>query len=245
MSDFIDQFLAVADQPGAVEVLLNGHYFLPAVEGNLFIGNGGRCIVGGAGLEGRYNHGFGLRCLTKITVAKYNTAFGFEAMEDLVTGDYNTGFGEAVQIFNIAGHGNTSLGWKALMSKKNVGLGSYNTAAGYAAGICLTSGEGNVILGMMAMGGAGPTGSANVAVGRAAGYDLTEGGNNIFVGFSAGRGVQHGAGNVVIGAVQGLPAGMSETVILATGTGKRRVVADAAGIRFFAADGTTVIGQFP
>ncbi|MDN3693238.1 tail fiber domain-containing protein [Chryseobacterium tructae] len=76
-----------------------------------------------------------------------------------------------------------------------------------------------------------PGGRGNTAIGGSAGYNLNSINNyNTFIGFRAAAGLVSGKSNTIIGAnVSGLPASLSNNVIIADGDGNRRINIDQNG----------------
>jgi hypothetical protein len=133
-----------------------------------------------------------------------------------------------------AGYSNTTgFNWQAIgiaAGGANVG-GSNWQAHGFSAGGGNVSGSDWIASGLYA-GNSNTTGSRWFAFGSYAGLDSTTGNDNIFFGFNTGRGVTTGSGNTIIGnSVSGLPAALTNTVILASGDGVAKLTADATGCR--------------
>jgi hypothetical protein len=133
-----------------------------------------------------------------------------------------------------AGYANaTGYNWQAIgisAGAANVG-GSNWQAHGFSAGGGNVSGSDWIASGLYA-GNSNTTGSRWFAFGSYAGLDSTTGSDNIFFGYNTGRGVTTGSGNVIIGnSVAGLPAALTNTVILASGDGVAKLTADVTGCR--------------
>lgn len=205
------------------------------VNSDIFIGDGGRSLVHVTGLDAYYNTGIGLQNMRSLTTGKYNTGGGFETMDFLTTGNYNTGWGEANLIYKTTANGNNASGWKANigipLSSGGTGTGDYNNTHGYAAAINLDIGSYNDVSGAFAMGGPTPTGSYNTLHGASAGISLTTGSYNTLEGQNAGIGLTTGSYNTVLGCY-GLSPIATETIVIATGDCKARIVADQNSIRF-------------
>lgn len=61
-------------------------------------------------------------------------------------------------------------------------------------------------------------------------YDSVTGSYNTILGYAAGMGIVTGSNNTIIGAnVTGLAAGTSNTIIIADGSGNRRINVDSNG----------------
>jgi hypothetical protein len=133
-----------------------------------------------------------------------------------------------------AGYANaTGYNWQAIgisAGAANVG-GSNWQAHGFSAGGGNVSGSDWIASGLYA-GNNNTTGSRWFAFGSYAGLDSTTGSDNIFFGYNTGRGVTTGSGNVIIGnSVAGLPAALTNTVIVASGDGVAKLTADVTGCR--------------
>ena len=118
-----------------------------------------------ASYHGKFNTGLGYQALNAATTAhnniaighsamlstttgRFNTAIGKDAMKNALAVDYNTAIGfDALE--NLAGDGNTGVGYRALMGANNsvISLGEYNTALGEGAGTRIQDGSNNVWLG--------------------------------------------------------------------------------------------------
>jgi trimeric autotransporter adhesin len=171
----------------------------PAANGqSIFYGGGGRLTQHGGGLQGYYNVGVGPRSLRLITTGSYNTFGGYESGEGCTTCTRNTGFGEATQVYSQTANDNTTIGWKAMMSKQGLGPGDENIAVGTAAMQTATENFRDIDIGPYALGGANYTGDDNIAIGKAAGYDCTICSRNIFIAPNAGRGIKSGNFSVII-----------------------------------------------
>jgi hypothetical protein len=106
--------------------------------------------------------------------------------------------------------------------------GSNNVAVG-GAQPALTTGSYNVAVGAPSH-AALTVGIANVTIGSFSMPNVTSGNFNTVIGHGSGAGITTGAKNTVIGAnVTGLPAALSNTIIIADGDGNRRINADSAG----------------
>jgi len=74
------------------------------------------------------------------------------------------------------------------------------------------------------------TGSSNTAVGYYTLPNNQVGSNNTVIGHNSGGGIFSGNGNTIVGAnVTGLASSLSNTIILADGTGNQRLVIDSNG----------------
>lgn len=170
------------------------------VDSVLFFGNGGRSLSHTAALDGYYQVGVGMRCMTNVTTGSYNTGVGFETLEGTTTGSYNSGFGEACLIYNVTGEFNTACGWKAGVGQASGHVSaSYNTWIGAAAGIAADSGDSNTGVGAFTLQNATMQGSGNSTLGRQALSLLTTGDTNTAVGYLAGQAVTTGSSNSLVG----------------------------------------------
>jgi hypothetical protein len=138
-----------------------------------------------------------------------NTAFGSDALTANTTGSSNTAFGNLSLGANDTGSDNTAIGREALAVNNS---GDFNTSVGSFA---LTS---NTI------------GNDNTAVGRNALFDVQTGSDNTAIGFNTGRGIITGSNNTILGAnVTGLSATLADNIIIADGSGNRRINVDSSG----------------
>ncbi|OYU81559.1 MAG: hypothetical protein CFE23_03575 [Flavobacterium sp. BFFFF1] len=166
-----------------------------------------------------------------------NCAIGRRALNNNTTGSNNVAIGFDVMRGNTTGSENIALGHNALYGN----LGNENIAIGYAAGH-QNGGDRNVYLGYGA--GASASGNNNIAIGADSGSLIT-GVNNNFFGFQSGSTVTLGSGNLFLGnqSGQGVNAGndntfighalvnanVSNTIILADGSGNQRLYIDSNG----------------
>lgn len=196
--------------------------------GSLFIGNGGSNLVHTTGNDGLYNTGVGINALTANTKGDANTAVGSYALRDNTTGRDNTATGTAALLSNTTGIWNTASGTAALRGNTT---GNYNTALGGYAMVNTTpgtlTGSHNTAVGYRSMDDI-TTGNRNTVVGSVDSIDaqgrITTGSNNTFVGYSTGGGIITGGKNTILGAnVSGLPAALSNNIILADGDGNQRI----------------------
>jgi hypothetical protein len=138
-------------------------------------------------------------------------------------------FGGSTGNLTMTGGNNTANGYQALLSNT---LGSNNTSFGSQALSNNTGGNQNTAVGAASLYSAN-SGLQNAGFGSYAGYDLTGSGadNNTLLGYNSGRGIVSGARNTILGAnVTGLAAGLSDTVIIATGAGTQRLSVSSAGV---------------
>ncbi|AZA83578.1 hypothetical protein C1637_14995 [Chryseobacterium lactis] len=187
---------------------------------------------------------FGVNSLTANTIGLNNTAVGVNNLISNTTGSMNTAIGSDVLSSNKSGIQNTGYGYRALYSNLD---GNNNVANGYFSLFSAKSTIGNVGIGAssirelvsgdenIGIGGDTfrklPGGRGNTAIGGSAGYSLNTVNNyNTFIGFRAAAGLVSGKSNTIIGAnVSGLPASLSNNVIIADGDGNRRINIDQNG----------------
>jgi hypothetical protein len=158
---------------------------------------------------GTNNSAFGTGALQANTFGYANAAMGTDALQKNNTGFFNTAVGNRALASNLDAYSNTAVGSNAL---------TYNTV-----------GFGNTAMGDGTM-GFNTTGNNNTAVGTSAGTYNTTGSNNIYIGYNSGLGLVTGNNNTVIGTnVSGLPSSLSNNIILADGSGNKRLQFDGSG----------------
>ena len=176
---------------------------------------------------GLNNTAVGTNNLISNTTGSMNTAIGAEVLSSNKTGIQNTGYGYRALYSNLDGNNNVANGYFSLFSAKstigNVGIGASSLRE-------LISGDDNIGIGGDALRML-PGGRGNTAIGGSAGYNLNTVNNyNTFIGFRAGAGLLSGKSNTIIGAnVSGLPASLSNNIIIADGDGNRRINIDQNG----------------
>ena len=155
-----------------------------------------------------------------------NTAFGYEALLN-TTAPTNgcTAIGAYALKANTTGIRNTAVGVYAL---DNNLTGCCNVAIGQESMDTSTTGGDNVSIGFRAL-KLSDSATANTSLGALSGYDVTTGGYNTFVGHSSGRGITTGTNNTIIGRAQGLSSSLSNNIILADGSGNKRLIFDNLG----------------
>jgi Chaperone of endosialidase len=90
------------------------------------------------------NVAMGEQAMHSNTTGSDNTAYGIAALAGNRTGSANVAMGVgALGAFNIAGHGNTAIGWEALPFT----VGNNNVALGNSAGYELQEGDNNIVIG--------------------------------------------------------------------------------------------------
>jgi hypothetical protein len=74
------------------------------------------------------------------------------------------------------------------------------------------------------------SGQQNTAVGRNALFDVTTGSDNTAIGFDTAKGITTGSNNTILGAnVTGLSSTLANNIIIADGSGNRRINVDSSG----------------
>lgn len=175
------------------------------------------------------NTAVGAGNLISNTIGSMNTAIGTEVLSNNKSGIQNTGYGYRALYSNVDGNNNVANGYFSIYSAKstigNVGIGASTLRE-------LINGDGNVGIGSDALRSTA-AGRGNVAIGTRAGYNVNSSGNlgnNTLIGYQAGMGIISGKSNTIIGAnVIGLPASLSNTVIIADGDGNKRINIDQNG----------------
>jgi hypothetical protein len=179
---------------------------------------------------GVQNTACGAWALYSNTTGERNTASGYQALYYNTTGYRNTASGFNALHYNTTGSYNTASGGGALFGNRT---GNYNTASGSGALNSNTTGSYNTTSGAGAL-YSNTTGSNNTAIGFNALYDLNitdaSDGNNTAIGYNTGRGITTGKNNTIVGAnVTNLPTNLSNNIIIADGSGNRRINVDANG----------------
>lgn len=139
----------------------------------------------------------------------YNTGVGYDNLNSVTTGYSNTAIGKGNMTSLTSGSKNSAIGVNCL---ENCSVGGENMAMGSRTFIALTSGSGNV------------------GVGLDTGLNITTGNRNTFIGWATGKGITTGNYNTVIGAnVTGLSTTLGNTVIIADGSGNKRIYVNSSG----------------
>jgi hypothetical protein len=74
------------------------------------------------------------------------------------------------------------------------------------------------------------SGNNNTAIGRNALFDVQTGSDNTAIGYNTGRGIVTGSNNTILGAnVTGLSSTLANNIIIADGSGNRRINVDSSG----------------
>ena len=180
-----------------------------------------------------------------ITTASDNTVFGASSLVANTTGLNNTAVGSFNQGTATTGNNNTTVGYGVMFSATNTA--NRNTVIGSGAAISALSGASNVMIGA-ASGQNSTTANNNVFVGHQAGSNTTTGAGNVIIGSNAGAaslgnstgnnntivgqiitGVTSGSGNTIIGRINGLASTLSNNVVIADGSGGKKIQFDANG----------------
>jgi hypothetical protein len=207
--------------------------------------NGVSVGLGGGGTA--YATVLGTNALASNTTSgAANTAIGYRALNANTTGGYNTSVGFDSLRYNTSGNTNVAVGGYALNANTT---GSSNVGIGYGALYQASTASDNVGIGVSSQGGV-TTGVKNIAIGSSALYANTQGSGNIaighsslsdfnrtdpdgfntVVGYSSGLGITTGTNNTIIGArVWGLPTTLTNNIIIADGSGNRRINVDSSG----------------
>jgi len=155
-----------------------------------------------------------------------NTAVGYNALRANTSGNNSVAVGAEALLNNTTGLQNTAVGYRAM--QLNIS-GTNNAAFGDRSLQNNTSGGNNAALGLFALQG-NTTGGNNTAVGLQAGVDNTTGSNNTYIGFNSGRFITSGSNNTIIGAnVSGLGGALANNIIIADGSGNRRINVNDVG----------------
>ena len=192
--------------------------------------------------SGISNTAIGNGALYSNTNKGYNVAIGSSALYNS-NADYNVAIGESALFYNTTGTQNNAIGGYSLYY--NIG-GSYNTAIGIASMQNGTQSQRNTGIGGYSL--YNTTGSRNIGIGFFGGSAITTGSNNTVIGsdpnnFTDGlttgsgntfigkvvTGITVGDNNTILGRVSGLSAGLTNSVILADGSGNIRFYSDNNG----------------
>ncbi len=175
--------------------------------------------------SGYNNTSHGYYALSLNTSGSDNTAIGKQTLQFNTTGIENAAIGAAALERNTTASGNTGLGVRALATNQT---GTANTAVGRNA-LYNNQSDNNTATGSAAL-LTSSSGSQNTANGALALFNVTTGSGNTAIGYNAGAGILTGSGNTIVGAnVTGLSASLSNTIILADGSGTKRLYVDNGG----------------
>jgi|SRR6218665_288179 len=208
---------------------------------------GGNVAVGGSTLRantiGTFNIALGSSALINNISGNSNFAAGNSALGNNTTGGTNIALGDASLNANSTGGSNIAVGSYALRNNNgndNVAFGesalmtataaTQNTAIGTGSMRAGNAGNRNVAVGFEAGANVANTGvnSNNVFMGYRTGYAVTSGINNTFIGTSSGLSVTTGSNNTIIGPYSGTAA-LTNNIVIADGSGNRRINVDATG----------------
>jgi hypothetical protein len=191
--------------------------------------------------SGLYNTSVGAMSMQLNTFGVENTAVGNNSLQRNTWGSYNTAIGMNALTWNTSGLFNTAHGAYSLF---NSSTGGYNTATGSYSMYSNSSGSENVAVGMYAL-YYNSGGLSNTGLGYFALSNNTSGSNNTAVGHNSGAGITTGSGNTILGAnVTGLPTNLTNTIVLADGTGNQRLVIDNTGKTRIGSAGLTTPGTY-
>jgi hypothetical protein len=186
-----------------------------------------------------FNVGIGRAALIANTTGYRNVAIGYFALSNNRIGDNNLAFGHNTMIL-ATGSYNVAVGSESL---RNLGKGTRNTAIGFMAGAsaggAISSSispdwtdTDNTYIG--AISGAGlASGSFNTLIGGNIGagvpVGMTFGSNNTYIGFGITTSVNSNFNNTVIGARVNVPPGITNSIIIANGSGQQRINVNSQG----------------
>ena len=119
-----------------------------------------------------------------IVTGSNNAALGATALESLENGSSNTAVGRGSLSSNTSGNNNTAVGRNSLFRNttgiSNVAIGSSALALSSAGAVSTT-----IAIGHYALEGLNPGQNGNIAIGHGAGRDLDSGFGNIIIGLNA------------------------------------------------------------
>lgn len=186
------------------------------------------------GVTGGYtNVAVGALSMYSNTIGLENTTAGYRVLYSNLAGYQNSVIGSNAMYYNIEGYDNSCVGMYCLFN--NVGSlsapnGYRNTAMGFSALYGNTSGIGNVGIGART-GNSNATGNYNTILGTDAFFNATAASFNTVIGYNTAQGILTGSGNTILGAqVTGLSATLTDTVVIANGSGAVRFYSDSAGL---------------
>jgi hypothetical protein len=223
----------------------SGGYNGGIISGTVFINNstvstsattGALRVLGGVGIQGVLNSGNdgvfnGIRVGRGAGASlgsNTNVAVGGGAGNDLplavnVTGARNIAIGFKTIAGSNTASDNVAVGYNAMANKTN---GNFNVAIG-AEALMEGAGGSNTAVGAGAL--AFAIGETNTAVGHDALHDA-QGNGNIGIGFIAGRDIETGNYNVIIGNNNGLSIdGTNNNILICDGEGNIRISVDSTG----------------
>ena len=167
---------------------------------------------------GGFNVIFGNYALINNTTGGNNNAIGANALHNNTTGSYNSAIGVNALQNNTTGGYNSALGAATLYD-----LGTVQTAGAFVVGVNYTIATIGTTDFTLIGASANTVGLTFTATGVGAGTGTAtpnNTNNNTALGQNTGRGIVYGSNNTILGAnVTGLAAGLTGSVILATGDG--------------------------
>jgi hypothetical protein len=179
---------------------------------------------------GSLNSASSYMSLYSNTSGEYNAGTGALSLYSNSTGSYNTGSGTLSLFYNTSGGFNSALGALSLFSNTT---GVYNSALGSYSLASNTLGSYNTANGMLSL-YSNTSGWNNTSVGFQSLFDLNitaqDAGFNTALGANTARGIVTGVNNTILGAnVSVSEPDLSNTIIIADGSGNQRVYVDHAG----------------
>ena len=177
-------------------------------------------------IEGFKNVSIGTHCLFNNVNGSANVSMGYQSLYSNVSGVQNVAIGVESMINNISGGNNVAVGEIALSRNTS---GHANTAVGGVSSAFSTTGSNNSSLGYHSLFN-NITGQNNVSIGAYSLDDQLANDNNTVIGYNSGRGITTGSGNTILGSnVTGLPAAITNNIIISDGLGNQRINVDATG----------------
>lgn len=216
---------------------LRGSYGAGAITSNFAAGD--NALV--SNTTGASNSAIGLQALLSNTTGTGNSAMGVSVLQSNTTGASNSAVGINALLSNTTGSSNSAVGINALQDLATATIAATAIVNGTAYQIVTmgTTTSAQWIASGAITGTVGETFTANATAGVGTGTVATSANiatqclNNTALGRASGRGITIGSGNTIVGAnVTGLPAGLTNNVILANGTGSIRVQSNATTITF-------------
>jgi hypothetical protein len=164
----------------------------------------------------------GYHALQNNGVGVNNVAVGYGAMSTNDSGTDNVALGASTLAANLSGNHNVAIGYQTMFSNTS---GGSNSIIGENAAYYNTVGGENVAIGNYAF-YKNHAGSRNTVIGTSSlyTYDGTGNGYNTVIGAYTGGGIIYGSNNTIIGSLVGsLPEDLSNNIIIADGSGNRRI----------------------
>ena len=157
--------------------------------------------------------------------ASANVAVGYRSSNKIVNGTNNVAVGTNA-LFNGDVTHTVAVGDKAMTTANDDA--DYNVALGSEA-LRVSRSANNIGIGYRTLYSA-TTGGGNIAIGVNSLPNLSTGASNTTIGHNTGSGVTTGSGNTILGAnVSGLSGALSNSIILADGTGNQRLFINSDG----------------